>query len=167
MVKKTHAERVKGKGRKQLLAKLTKKLLYCLDLKKRQIFGYHGHQRILHPSCHPSLARYSASSTLRCCDGMDLLQDDTKAREKKKVVIFGHVLASLCLFIHTDTVTKKCCKNPPAHTQTVLYKHVTVTVVHGFTTDGLFYGQGGARSVVRYDRRTKSIGCQMPFEEKK
>lgn len=133
-------KRMQSQGNSKQAAKLTIKLVYCLELMKTQIFGYHGHQRIPHPSCHPSLALYSAFSTLRCCDGMDLLQYETKARRKKSY--FGVCFSPLPFHTHIDTVTKKHCKNPPAHTQKVLYKHVPV--VHGFTTEGVFYGQGGA-----------------------
>lgn len=70
-----------------------------------------------------------------------------KSKKKKRCYFWACFILPLPFYTHIDTVTKKCCKNPPAHTQKVLYKHVTVTVVHGFTTDGVFYGQGGARKV--------------------
>lgn len=114
--------------------------------------------RVSRYALHPPLG--DAVTGWTCCNM-------TQKQEKKKSCYFW---ASFSLpppfYTHTDSVTKKCCKNPPAHTQQVLYKHVTGTVVHGFTTDGVFYGQGAACKVwSRYDRQDKSIDCQVPFGE--
>lgn len=78
-------------------------------------------------------------------DGLAAIWHKSKTKNQNKKVIFGHVLV-LCLFYtHIDTVTKKRRKKSPSpHTQKVLYKHVTGSAVYGFTTDGVFYGQGGA-----------------------
>lgn len=79
-----------GKGKQAATRKTDHKNKVLSGIKRiTQIFGYHGHQRIPHPSCRPSPVLYSASSILRCCDVTDLLQMTRK--RGKKVVIFGHV----------------------------------------------------------------------------
>lgn len=60
-------------------------------------------------------------------------------------------------------MTKKHCKNPPAHTQKVLYKHVTV--VYAFTTEGVCYGQGGAWKMwSNMTDKLKALTAKKPFE---
>lgn len=93
-----------GKG-KQAATRMTDHKNNVLSGIKRitQIFGYHGHQRIPHPSCRPSLVLYSASSTLRCCDVTDSLQNDTKAGKKK--LLFLDMCFSLPLpFYNTQSL---------------------------------------------------------------
>lgn len=95
--------------------------------------------RVSRYTLHPPL--WDAVTGWTCCNM-------TQRQEKKKSCYFWACFSlPLPFYTHIDTVTKTCCKNPPAHTQKVLYKHVTVTVVHGFTTDGVFYGEGGACKV--------------------
>lgn len=73
----------------------------------------------------------------------------TRKQGKKKLLFLDMCFSlPLPLFYNTNShCDKEMLQKKTAHTRSVLYKHVAVTVVHGFTTDGVFHGQGGAWKV--------------------